>query len=69
MSVKKKVLADGSRRFAELPKGSFYTLVMRDHEGTEQILFEDVPFWELRGVGDAAGEDLVDPFTLEVDDS
>jgi hypothetical protein len=47
--------------FTEMPRGSFYTLLMRDHAGAEQVLFEDVPFPELGLVGEDASEALVDP--------
>jgi hypothetical protein len=52
--------------FEEVPRLSFLTLKMRDHEGSEQVLFEDVPYAEVWRVGNDHDDPLVDPFTLEV---
>lgn len=51
--------------FESLPEDGVYTLLLRDHTGAEQPLFEDVPFGKIEQLGEDDPDDIVDPFTLE----
>jgi outer membrane protein OmpA-like peptidoglycan-associated protein len=46
--------------FSALPRGAFYSLVVRHSDGRRDVLFSDVPFHELARVGEDA---LVDPIS------
>ncbi len=51
--------------FDFVPEDGIYTLRLTDHAGTEQLLFENVPFGEIERIGADDPDDIVDPFTLE----
>lgn len=54
--------------FDGLPKGSFYTLTIVYATGTEDALFEDIPFYELSLLSAPRSDDLVDPFSTDPSD-
>lgn len=51
--------------FESLPEDGVYTLLLRDHTGAKQPLFEDIAFNDIEQLGADDPDDIVDPFTLE----
>jgi len=52
--------------FADVPKASFLTCVAITDAGDEEVLFEDLPFWEL-SAQHRSGGDVSDPFEVDPD--
>ncbi len=52
--------------FTDVPKASFLTCVAMTDGGDEDVLFEDLPFWEL-SAQHRSGGDVSDPFAVDPD--